>query len=351
MKELSFDISYVSNLPLLGDSPKVTIRGNFGINKNETFKVCFIDFDKKEIVTIKTCKLNETIFGDRQWYTNWLIEIYDSSGILIYLDKMDLVGKKVFIKIDAYALGDNIAWMPYIERFRVKHNCHVICSTFKNNLFEKEYPNILFVAPNTYISNVYAQYYIGANANENVKYCPIISERWPLQFLASKALGLYDVEAIPKISSTDYIPNYGRKYVCLSEHASSEKKSWKAEGGWQFVVDFLNKMEYKVVVISKEPTALKNVINKTGEISLEERVQDIKYSNFFMGISSGLSWVAWALGVHVIMISDCTPYFHEFKSNMTRIGGENLSSVDYNTNTITAPKVVINKIKHLNFFK
>lgn len=348
MQDYSFDISYVSRLPLIGDSPKVTIIGNPNIRKNESFKVHFIDFDRDEIVAIKECGLNETVIGERQWFTNWLIQIYDADNVLIHSEKIDLNGKIVFIKIDAYALGDNIAWMPYIEEFKKKNNCHVICSTFHNHLFEKVYPHILFAVPNTQINNLYAQYYIGANTILNLKYCPVISNNVPLQFVASKSLGLEDVEIIPQITSTDFVPNYGGKYVCISEHASSIEKEWKEPGGWQIIVDFLNAIGYKVVVISKEPTSLQNVIDKTGTENIFDRIQDIKYADFFIGVSSGLAWIAWALRTHVVMISDGTPGFHEFQSNITRIGGKTLDTIDYNTSTISSVKDVVSKLKELS---
>ena len=152
-------VNFVSELPLKGDSPKVIIESH----SNEIFRVDFIDVDKKELVNSVKTKANKTIFGGRQWYTNWLINVYDEKNNLIHIETFSLNGKKVFIKMDATALGDSISWIPYIEEFRKKHNCTVICSTFHNYIFENSYPEILFVEPNIKIKNVYAQYYIGAN--------------------------------------------------------------------------------------------------------------------------------------------------------------------------------------------
>jgi autotransporter strand-loop-strand O-heptosyltransferase len=352
MRDYIFDINYISRFPLTGDSPKVTVIGTPYIRRKNEFKVHFIDFDTRETISIKECGLNETVAGGRQWFTNWLIQIYHSDGMLLHSEKMNLKGKYVFIKIDAYALGDNIAWMPYINEFRYRHDCHVICSTFFNGLFEKEYPQILFATPNTQINNIYAQYYIGANTEVNQMYSPVVSTNVPLQFVASRSLGLDDVEMKPRISTKDFDfnyaeNNYGGKYVCISEHASFKTKEWRAVGGWQAVVDFLNSNGYKVVVISKEPTELQNVINKTGNLPLSDRIDDLRYAHFFIGVSSGLAWLSWAVYTHVVMISDVTPSFHEFQSNITRIGGETLNAIDYDAPTISSVKDVIEKIKKL----
>jgi ADP-heptose:LPS heptosyltransferase len=39
----------------------------------------------------------------------------------------------------------------------------------------------------------------------------------------------------------------------------------------------------------------------------------ISNSEFFIGLSSGLSWLAWTLNKEVIMISNFTEENHEFK--------------------------------------
>jgi autotransporter strand-loop-strand O-heptosyltransferase len=45
----------------------------------------------------------------------------------------------------------------------------------------------------------------------------------------------------------------------------------------------------------------------------------IHHSEFVIGLSSGLSWLSWGLGKHVVMISNFTEADHEFTINCTRI--------------------------------
>jgi autotransporter strand-loop-strand O-heptosyltransferase len=45
----------------------------------------------------------------------------------------------------------------------------------------------------------------------------------------------------------------------------------------------------------------------------------IHHSEFFIGLSSGLSWLSWAVGKHVFMISNFSEKNHEFTSDCTRI--------------------------------
>lgn len=308
------NVSYKTELPLFESSPKVSISSE----SDEIFNVKFIDSKTKEVIKTQQIKSGEIAYGNRQWYTDWKIEILDSQFNLIYEDKFNPTGKVVFIKMDAHALGDNLAWIPYVEEFRKKHNCIVICSTFWNHLFEDVYKNVLFVPPNTKISNVYAQYYIGTFEDLPRCYAPTNHLSKPLQQVATDILGLDFIEVKPLL---DLPKSNKEKIVCISEKASSPIKEWK--GDWQKIVDYLNDEGYKVIVISKEPTNLKNIIDKTGNISLQNRIQDLVNCEFFMGVSSGLSWLSWACGSHTFLISDFTPPNHEFKDNCTRIYSDN----------------------------
>lgn len=329
-----FKISYVSQQPLKGDSPSVIIKED----DEKEYRVEFINNNEK---IIKYVKSNQYVYGGYQYYKDWIIHIYHNNQ-LVWVNTYTPKDQVIFIKMDSKALGDTIAWIEYVEEFRIKHKCKIICSTFFNELFVDVYPNILFVKPNTIIENVYAQYYVGASDSGNICYSPIKTSYHPLQKTATEILGLDYTEKRPplEINVINTKPTIEGKYVCISEYGSNPKKMWK--GDWQKVVDFLNDKGYKVVVISKEKTSLKNIIDKTGDESLFNRMIDIFHSEFFIGISSGLSWLAFGLNVHVVMLSDTTPIFHEFGNNITRLSKNNLSYVDYNVNDFLSTENVLN---------
>lgn len=358
MKKNSFKVNYVTTLPKEGNAPQVTIN----TNSNEKYKVIlsecvsvkniadlFINNGISEVAKYE-CNNNETVIPKvKQWFTNWIVLVCDENGIIVFKDVFNPQGRVVFIKMDAFALGDNIAWIPYVEEFRLKHKCNVICSTFYNKLFVEAYPNIMFVKPNTVIENVYAQYYIGASNDDNPYYSPIKTNKHPLQYVATNILGLDHIEMRPDLRSkyVNSLPRINDKYVTLSEYGSSENKHWKEENGWQSVVKFLNEKGYKVLVISKEKTQLTDVIDLSGDYSLDERAIDILHADFHLGISSGLSWLAWALGTHCVMISDVTPNWHEFQSDITRINSNDLSEVNYLVDTHTSLSYVLKKLGEL----
>jgi autotransporter strand-loop-strand O-heptosyltransferase len=338
----TFNITYVTTLPKEGNAPRINISGNH----QETYDVCL--YDKNTLVKSLPCQTNQTIIPKvKQWFTNWVIKIFDSNNNLVFIDEFNPNNKTIFIKIDAFALGDNIAWIPYVEEFRKKHNCVVICSTFFNELFIKSYPNILFVKPNTTIHNVYAQYYIGASNENNIFYSPIKSNFNPLQKVASEILGLPFTEIKPNLLPiiANFKSKFDKKYVTISEFASSPNKHWLFPNAWQILVDFLINNDYLVVSLSKEQSNLNNVIKLNGDLPLIDRAIDIHHAHFHIGLSSGLSWLAWSLNTHVFLIGDTTPIWHEFQSNTTRFYN-NLETVIYLPEHHTHIDNVIEKVAH-----
>ena len=89
------------------------------------------------------------------------------------------------------------------------------------------------------------------------------------------------------------------------------------------VVQFLKDNGYRVLCIDKEKvhgTGLNwNFIpygaeDFTGDLPLQQRIDLIKDADFFIGLSSGLSWLAWCCKVPVVMISGFTHPTNEFET-------------------------------------
>lgn len=348
------EVSFITTLPKIANSPKISIFGQSKTRYNiKCYEVVQTSASRDSVANLICdgyCNNNESFTTNaRQWYTKWFIQIFDGDGKHVLNKYFELANQTVFIKIDAFALGDTIAWIPYVEEFRKKHGCHVICSTFHNDILVRAYPQIMFVAPNTTIHNVYAQYYIGATNDEYSCYSPIKVDENPLQIVAAAILGLERKEIRPNLKTQiEHLPStIEGKYVCISEFGSREDKQWKAVNGWQTVVDKLNENGYKVMVISKESTTLTGIINKTGNINLFERMIDLMHADFFIGISSGLSWLSWAMNTHTVMISDVTPNFHEFQSDISRVNSNDLSAVNYMAENESSIENVLKKLGEL----
>ena len=182
------------------DKPKVDVLGD----KPSRYLVQMIDKDINFIVYQETITNNMFVESSRRYFVNWRIIITDISDPnnkkVIETFDYDLKNKRVYIRFDSAALGDNIAWMAPVEEFRKKHKCKVICATFWNQLFKKAYPLIQFVTPNTNVNNIYARYDIGwFEAGKNPERNPTHPRLIPLQQTCTDILGLDYNETVTNI--------------------------------------------------------------------------------------------------------------------------------------------------------
>jgi autotransporter strand-loop-strand O-heptosyltransferase len=146
----------------------------------------------------------------------------------------------------------------------------------------------------------------------------------PLQQTATDILGLDYYEVKPKVYFKDKGKQIDGKYVVIAPHASAHAKYWNNPGGWQSIIDYLNNKGYKVVMLTQEPLGdvwhdsklggtLTGVIDKTGNLPLQDRMNDIKYADMFIGVGSGMSWLSWALKTKTILISGFSEPYTEFE--------------------------------------
>ena len=265
-------------------------------------------YNGAELVYDNVTGVNNWVKLDRSYYVDWRTVIY-KDNLLILDEKLNLEGKKVYISFDSSSLGDSIAWIPYVLEFQQKHKCTVTVSTFKNFLFEDVYPSLEFVKPGSDVADVYAMYKIGWFYDNNKE--PQLPNTIPLQQTATNILGLEYKELTPKIKSNFNNVIEGQEYVTIATNSTSGCKFWTREG-WQDVINFLHKEGYKIINTSIEDNPFDNC-EKISDTSIEYTIDCIRQSEFFIGLSSGLSWLAWALEKQVIMISNFTSEDHEFK--------------------------------------
>ena len=261
-----------------------------------------------------TLGVNHWARMNRMYYTKWNTKVWED-GTLIYENTLDYEGKRVFITFDSSSLGDTIAWLPYCLEFQKKHKCHVIVSTFKNFLFQDAYPELEFVERGSTVHNLYGMYHIGWFYNVNRE--PEVPNTIPLQKTITNILGLDFEEIKPRISYKVGQKPYEGKYVTIATNSTSGCKFWTKEA-WQELIDYLHLLGYKIINVSKENNPF-NHVTKIKDTSMESTMNVIHHSEFFIGLSSGLSWLAWAMGKHVVMISNFTEPDHEFTTNCTRI--------------------------------
>lgn len=291
--------------------PKIQILGE----EPRNYEVSFID--KRNYLPAFKTKISTNMWCacSREYYNDWLIKIEDEAGNLLEKFELELKGKKVQIINESPSIGDTIAWVPYIQEFQKKHQCFVDFYTPYKELFEEKYKHVKFF---NYFEKdndgYYIKYSIGYFKPEQTDRIPQDSRTLGLQEVVCEILGLEYKEIKTEISFPKRQNNIG-KYVCFSTTSTSGCKEWQNQNGWSEAAEYLQKLGYKIVLIQKDSprSEIKGAIFPRTE-TLQEAAAWIDNCEFFIGLGSGMSWLAWALGKKVILISGFSKEFAEFNT-------------------------------------
>jgi autotransporter strand-loop-strand O-heptosyltransferase len=322
--ELPAQVQKVRVIQHFINHPFLEIKGE----SDSDFDVRF--YDENDVCHYQnTIKSNSWVRLNRQYYTKWKTYVYQD-GELIYENVLDLHDKKVFISIESSALGDTIAWSAYALEFQKKHGCKVVLSTFHNKILD--YPELELVEPGSSV-NCYAMYKIGWHYDTNRE--PELPNTIPLQKAATNILGLKYTEIRPKLFTKRECPEHNR-YITIATNSTLGCKFWVREE-WQKLINHYTEQGYKVYNVSKEINPFDNC-PQIPDTSMESTMDWIYHSTFFVGLSSGLSWLAWALGKQVVLISNFSEYDHEFLSNCIRITNDKVCHGCWNKRDIKFDK-------------
>jgi autotransporter strand-loop-strand O-heptosyltransferase len=190
-------------------------------NINNPFKVEV--YDEKENLVYNT-NLTSGMYSklSRKYYTKWKTKLFVDD--LTFEHEFNLENSRVFIVFESSSLGDTLAWMPYCEEFRKKHNCHVIVSSFMNSMFEDQYPEIEFVGRGVVVPNIKALYRFGWFYDKDKE--PEEPNTIPLQKAATNILGLDYTEIRPKLSFTPGPRPIEEKYITIGMSTTAGCKEW-----------------------------------------------------------------------------------------------------------------------------
>lgn len=264
------------------------------------------------------------IQSTKKYYIPFKIEVWRGDK-LVFEHKHNLKKKPVLVQVPVGTLGDCLAWFPYVAAFQEKHQCELTCgmSELCIPLFKNSYPNIKFVPLHQVeTKDFYASYKMGLYFNDwDCVEQPVDFRYVGLHKTAAYILGLDPIEAPAKIHIPDKTRTIKEPYVCIAVQSSTQCKYWNFPGGWIEIVKFLKAKGYRVICIDKESTygtanTFMSIPNgaedMTGNLPLVERAQILMHADFFVGLSSGLSWLAWSVGTPVVMISGFTHPENEF---------------------------------------
>lgn len=293
-------------------------------HNGKEYHVTFTDIDTGIILFSQDTVPGAYVTSVKKFYIRFRLIIHEKGGKEpVFTHDFDAKDRDVMIQLPVGTIGDSIGWFSYVERFQKKHQCRLICvmTPWIADVVRGQYPDITFIAPEeTKNYQPYACYYMGLFFKGDVDHQPIDFRYIGLHRTAGYILGVDPSDEPPRFDLS--APRKIReKYVCIAAQSSSQAKYWNNPSGWYEVVKFLKENGYRVLCIDKERVHGTGLVwnhipwgaeDFTGALPLQERINLIKDADFFIGLSSGLSWLAWGCKVPVVMISGFTHPTNEF---------------------------------------
>jgi autotransporter strand-loop-strand O-heptosyltransferase len=316
---------------------KVSISGKQDIK----YRVEFINTDTGNIEYKSVITPGMFASPYKKYAVNWEIIVSDDDlGDVIKSERFDPKDKIVYFDFDTPSIGDTISWVPQVKRYQEITDCKVLIKTFHNDLFKDQYPEWDWIYPGNLLKPHYASYSLGYFLGENrFEYTPKDPRLSPLGDVICQIIGIPYEEAKPKVSVVE--PEYpvAEEYVCICTESTAGAKYWHFEMGWQTLVNMIKeKLGLSVVVVQKEKSNLDGVIDLSGSVDLRERAGLISKAKCFIGLPSGMSWLAWSLDVPVVMISGFSQEWAEFTQNNYRVMNKSVCHGCWNNTEYTFDK-------------
>lgn len=286
--------------------------------------ITFRDLDTGIILGDGDAEPGSFVASVKKYFVRFGLQIWrKGESCPIFTHEFNALDHAVMVQMPVPTLGDTLAWFPYIDKFHRKHRCRIAVVLLAQfiELLRRQYPEIGFFTKEQ-AANVkpYATYRLGLFFGGDLDHQPCDFRLVGLAQTAGHILGVDPEPERPRfdLSAPRTIKD---PYVCVSVQSTSQCKHWCNPAGWHQVIDFLKASGYRVLCVDKArfhgAGMMWNHIphgaeDFTGPLPLQERVNLIKDADFFVGLASGLSWLAWGCGVPVVLISGFSHPLTEF---------------------------------------
>ncbi len=299
-----------------------------------TWRVRLSDIDTGNVL-FETAFAAGVINSTKRYYLRCRIEIWavasqgngEKHEDPVFTHDYSAAGQDVLIQFPVGTLGDTMGWFPYAVKFQRQHGCKLTCAMSEKIIpvFRDVYPEITFLSHDEVkTDHFYATYSIGLFFDDkDFVFQPCDFRYVGLHRTAGYILGVDPTEVPPLLGLADESRPIEEPYVCIATQSTTQAKYWNNPDGWRAVIKMLKEAGYRVICIDQKPVHGQGLIwnhmpngaeDETGDRTLQERVRWLRHADFFIGLSSGLSWLAWAAGTPVVMISGFTHPLNEFET-------------------------------------
>lgn len=251
---------------------------------------------------------------------------YSNIKRLTYKERMprswSLEGLDILLHIDSFCLGDTICFSSFLDSFADRYRPKSVkVSTFWPELFQDG--RFEFV-------DATAQIHLEVDKLVNIGF-----QKDDLEHVRNGMIwGGRDMMGLPQDTPLGRPPVKGmdferKRKVSIATESTKKIARWDRPGGWAEVAFMLMEMGYEVHNVSYEKgEEIQGVVYHDGNEDIGEALRHIGESQLFIGLSSGLSWLAWAYGVPVVMISGFTKSYNEFPCH--RVSNERVCNGCFN---------------------
>jgi len=266
---------------------------------------------------------------DIHYLCPWRIELFNEKGILTNF-QLNYKNQVVAIEFASGALGDTLAWLPIVNNWVEKNEIQkALVYTKWNFLFDHtKYPRIQFVNnPSHFLQVPNLRFYHRLGhaldhdraTNKRINHANPVNWKETNMFDSQNySLGLPSQEIKPFLKQLPPERIIQGKYVTICNESSQKIKHILNPQVWLALVYKLKELGYQVVNVGNKCPILPEVINAHG-MPFENTMRLVRDAEFHVGLSSGLSWLAWAYGKKVLMLSNFTHPGYEFSTNVVRV--------------------------------
>ncbi len=269
--------------------------------------IVFFDQDVSAVILISMEK----------YYIHWQIEIF-RDGETIFGHIFDPLGQKIRLAFISNLIGDMLSFLPYIPMVRDFWRADVYCFIAENlrEIFERLFPDIR--RTNDAEEGTYATFYFSPGLG-TWGWMPFDGRTFPMTQMGQMILGFPSPP--PKLAWIPGPRTIKEPYVCIGVQASVVGKGWLYPGGWDEVIQYIKSLGYRVLCIDRDKKMQgagftlempEGAEDFTGDKPLLERADMLCHAEFFVGLCSGLSWLAYTADCPVVMIGGFSMFWAEF---------------------------------------
>ena len=273
------------------------------------------------------------VLSTKRWFVRFGIDVWSVQGgaaTPVWSHAYDASGQDVLIQFPVGTLGDVLAWFPYAARFAERHpGARITCalSALIIPLLESAYPALTLVTheqaeASRLAESAYATYSLGLFFDDAAcEQQPTDFRHVGLHRTAAYILGVEPREEPARLHIQDNARPIPGRYACIAVQSSSGCKYWNNPEGWRDVTAFLKAAGYRVICIDQKASHGHGLLwthiphgaeDETGDRPLTERARWLMHADLFVGLSSGLAWLAWSAGTPTVLISGFTHPTNEF---------------------------------------